>query len=213
MVTILVKPDGVRNCFCLKADAAGLRTGDLCVAEVAGRRRFCLVRAVFDGDGAPAPSKGASFIRVATDDDRARRETNGRLAESAMRAFDTESTGAPQRPYAIEASFDEPRRHLLLLFHADRPFDARRIEASLHRRFGAEVNARQVGIRDEVAALGSIGPCGCPVCCARILQSADSVGVNVRMAKRQNVAMNPASLNGHCGRLKCCLGFEGGGDA
>ncbi len=208
--SILLKPDGVRNCVCVKADAAGLKTGDVCLAAVAGRKRFCTVRAVLAC--AIPPTAGASFIRAATDDDLSRREMNNRLAQTAMRAFDTESAGAPQRPYAIEAHFDEPRKHLVLIFHADRPFDARRMEMSLGRRFGADVEARQVGIREEFAVLGSIGPCGCPVCCARVMRSPDAVGVNLRMAKRQNISLNPASLNGQCDRLKCCLGFEEGGD-
>ena len=209
MVMILVKADGVRACACLKADADELKAGDLCVAEVAGRRRFCIVRAAFPcGDNAPPPSPGCTFVRVATEDDVARRETNLRLAETALKAFDTASAGAPQKPYAIAAWFDEPRRHLLVLYHADHPFDARRVEMSLRRRFGAEVSARQVGIRDEVAAVGMIGPCGCPVCCARALATAGAANVNLKMAKRQNVSLNPASLNGQCDRLRCCLGFE-----
>ena len=206
---ILVKADGVRACACVKAEGDGLRAGDLCVAEIAGRRRFCTVRAVFpDNGGAPPPTKDCAFVRGATEDDVARRETNVNLAKTAMKAFDTESAGAPQRPYAINAWFDEPRRHLLVLYHADRQFDARRIEMSLRRRFGAEVSVRQIGIRDEVAAVGSVGPCGCPVCCARGLVTARAANVNVKMAKRQNISLNPANLNGQCDRLKCCLIFE-----
>jgi cell fate regulator YaaT (PSP1 superfamily) len=211
---VLVKADGVRACACVKAEADGLKAGDLCVADVAGRRRFCVARAVFPcGESAPPPSKDCAFVRVATADDAARRETNLRLAKTALKAFDTESAGAPQRPYAISAWFDEPRRHLLVLYHADHPFDARRIEMSLRRRFGAEVAVRQIGIRDEVAAVGSVGPCGCPVCCARALVPAGAANVNVKMAKRQNISLNPANLNGQCDRLKCCLVFENYGDA
>ncbi len=208
MAMLLVKADGVRACACVKAEADGLKAGDLCVAEIAGRRRFCTVRAVFPDNGAPPPSQDCAFVRVATDDDVARRETNALLAKKAMKAFDTESAGAPQRPYAINAWFDEPRRHLLVLFHADHQFDTRRIVMSLRRRFGADVSVQQIGIRAEVAAVGSVGPCGCPVCCARALVDAGAANVNVKMAKRQNISLNPANLNGQCDRLKCCLIFE-----
>ncbi len=206
---LLVKADGVRACACVKAEADGIKAGDLCVAEVAGHRRFCIVRAVFPHDEtAPSPSKDCAFIRTATADDASRRETNLNLAKTAMKAFDTECAGAPQRPYAVNAWFDEPRRHLLVLFHADHQFDTRRIVMSLRRRFGADVSVQQIGIRAEVAAVGSVGPCGCPVCCARALVDAGAANVNVKMAKRQNISLNPASLNGQCDRLKCCLVFE-----
>ena len=208
---LLIHADGVRPCACVRAPEA-LAAGALCVAEAAGRQRFCVVRAAFpEGRAAPAPTPGWTFARAATADDAGRRATNAQLAEAAMKAFDAETAGAPQKPYAIGAAFDAPRRHLRLVFHADRPFDTRRVAASLRRRFGAEVEARQAGIRDEVAALGAIGPCGCPVCCARALVPSGAGGVNVRMAKRQNVALTPANLNGYCGRLKCCLGFEDAG--
>ncbi len=206
---LLVKADGVRACACVKAEVNGLKAGDLCVAEVAGHRRFCFVRAVFPcEETAPPPSKDCAFIRVATADDASRREMNLHLAQKALKTFDTECAGAPQRPYAINAWFDEPRRHLLVLFHADHQFDTRRIVMSLRRRFGADVSVQQVGIRGEVAAVGSIGPCGCPVCCARALVEAGAANVNVKMAKRQNISLNPANLNGQCDRLKCCLVFE-----
>ena len=161
----------------------------------------------------PRPECPCPRPPCAAADDAVRRETNRKLADAAMRAFDAETSGAPQRPYAIAATFaSEPRRQLRLLYHADRPFDTRRTEATLRRRFGADVVLRQAGIRDEVAALGSIGPCGRPVCCACALTPAGASGVNLRMAKRQNVALNPVSLNGQCDRLKCCLGFEDDGD-
>lgn len=215
MVHVLVKADGESGCVAVRAETDALKAGDLCVAEVAGRRRFGTVRAVFraDAPGALPPTPRCAFVRAGTAEDAARRKANRDLAEVAMKSFDTETAGAPQRPHAVCADFDEPRKHLRIVYHADRPFDTRRVVAALRRRFGAEIDARQAGIRDEVASLGSIGPCGCPVCCARALADVRNVNVNVRMAKRQNVALNPANLNGQCGRLKCCLGFEddGGG--
>lgn len=211
MFVFLVHADGLRACLCVTADkgVTGLKVNDLCVAEINGCRRFCTVCAVLLNDDARyTPVAKCRILRAATEEDRARRETNRKLAEAAIKAFDTENAGAPQKPYAISAHFDEPRKHLELLFHADRPFDARRSEASFRRRYSAEVSIRQVGIRDEVAAIGSIGPCGRPVCCARWLDSVGSLNLNVRMAKKQNISLNPSSLNGQCDKLKCCLSFE-----
>lgn len=216
MFVFLVHADGLRTCLCVTAgqDVADLKVNDLCVAEIDGRRRYCTVCAVLPNGGARhAPAANCRILRVATEEDKARRETNRKLAEAAIKAFDTENAGAPQKPYAICAHFDEPRKHLDLLYHADRPFDARRTETSLRRRYNADVTVRQVGIRDEVAAIGSIGPCGRPVCCAHWLESVSSLNLNVRMAKKQNISLNPTSLNGQCDKLKCCLSFELEADA
>jgi cell fate regulator YaaT (PSP1 superfamily) len=210
MLLLLVKADGEQRCACIRAKADALKAGDLCVADIAGRHRFCKIRAVFreNAGNVPEPTPRCAFVRAATADDFVRREANRDLAGMAMKAFDVETAGAPQKPHAVSACFDVLRKQLRIVYHADRPFDTRRVESALRRRFGSEVAARQAGIRDEVASLGSIGPCGRPVCCACALADVRNVGVNVRMAKRQNVSLNPASLNGQCDRLKCCLGFE-----
>lgn len=206
---LLVKVDDSPRRNVVEADKA-VPVGGICVVEADGMQRYCLVESVLSSDSETSPMRTSDcrFVRVASEEDKSRRETNARLSANAMKAFDTENAGAPQKPYAVAAFFDVNRTKLVLLYHADRPFDARRSENSLHRRFGANVVARQIGIRDEVATIGSIGPCGRPCCCAHWLKSASTLNVNVRMAKRQNVSLNPTSLNGYCEKFKCCLGFE-----
>lgn len=205
----LIHTDDSPRRYIIKTDVA-VSVGTLCVAEIEGVQRYCHVENVLSAATQPSPpcARECRFVRIATEADASRRETNNRLAANAMKAFDTENAGAPQKPYAVAAYFNVDRTRLYLLYHADHPFDTRRSESSLHRRFGAEVSARQIGIRDEVASIGSIGPCGRPVCCAHWLKSANSLNVNVRMAKKQNVSLNPTSLNGYCEKIKCCLGFE-----
>lgn len=186
--------------------------GTPCVVERGGAPELCRVRLVLDdADACPGPPTAtppARVLRCATDDDLARDAVNHQLGEQAMEQFDREAMNAPQGVHAVAARFSLDRSRLLVVYHADQRFDARRIAASLKRRFQAETEARQVGIRDEAGVLGGIGSCGRATCCATWLQRFRPV--NVRMAKAQGLSLNPSTINGSCGRLKCCLAYETG---
>lgn len=213
MKLIVVKPEGLRGCRCIQSP--DMMRGDVfgpgasCVASIDGLQRFCTIRYEI---GTPPKGKTASiagtFLRMASADDRKRLETNRKLAKKAMAYFDEETAGLPYHLRAVTATFDLQRTHLLVIYRSSKNFEARRATTSLHRRFNVEVEARQAGIREEVAEFGGIGPCGCPICCAGWLDGYDSLSPNLRMAKRQGISLNPTNLNGHCGRLKCCIRYE-----
>ena len=84
--------------------------------------------------------------------------------------------------------------------------DFRELLRDLSHRLKMRIELRQVGVRDEAAILGGIGTCGRPLCCHTFMNGLASV--NVKMAKQQGLALNPQSISGACGRLKCCLQFE-----
>lgn len=174
-----------------------------CLAEIGNRILFCrIIR--------PANVKNTkgAFLRLETEDDTSRRETNEKLAKAAMHVFDTENQGAVFNPHAVAATFDYERKNLILFFSADKPYDTKRSVISLKRRYAAEVEIKQIGIRDEFSALGAIGPCGRVCCCATGIFSSGIQNVNLKMAKAQNVSLNPVNLNGQCERIKCCVAFE-----
>lgn len=97
----------------------------------------------------------------------------------------------------------------IFLFVADGRVDFRNLVRDLSGALHTRVELRQIGVRDEAAIQGGIGPCGRPFCCATVLGNFESV--NVRMAKVQRVSLNPSSVSGGCGRLKCCLRYEADG--
>ncbi len=188
-----------------------VRAGDLCVcewrdAQVMGRCRG--PRAATPGDAAlNAPLLPATrLLRLATSADRKRERANDELAAQALKAFGVECAGAPQAVRPVAARFTLDRKRLTIFYLAERPYDGRRNAASLKRRFGAEVEMRQAGVRDESALLGGLGTCGRATCCSTWMRHFPPV--NVRMAKTQELALNPAGINGGCGRLKCCLRYE-----
>ena len=107
----------------------------------------------------------------------------------------------------VEYAFD--RSKLTFYFTSEGRVDFRELVRDLASVFHTRIELRQIGVRDEAKALGGLGPCGRPICCATFL--GDFVPVSIKMAKEQNLSLNPAKISGICGRLLCCLKYESEG--
>ena len=107
-----------------------------------------------------------------------------------------------------EASYTFDRKKLVFKFVADERVDFRELAKLLAAKYKTRIELRQIGVRDKAKEIGGFGPCGSPLCCSDFLTNFDSVSIN--MAKNQGIALNPTKINGVCGRLLCCLGFEDG---
>lgn len=107
-----------------------------------------------------------------------------------------------------EASYTFDRKKLVFKFVADERVDFRELAKLLAAKYKTRIELRQIGVRDKAKEIGGFGPCGRPLCCSDFLTNFDSVSIN--MAKNQGIALNPAKINGVCGRLLCCLGYEDG---
>jgi cell fate regulator YaaT (PSP1 superfamily) len=95
---------------------------------------------------------------------------------------------------------------LIFYFTADGRVDFRDLVRDLAARFRTRIELRQIGLRDEARLLGGYGSCGRPLCCTTWLTTFEPV--SIKMAKQQDLALNPSKLSGLCGRLKCCLRYE-----
>ncbi|MEG1751677.1 MAG: regulatory iron-sulfur-containing complex subunit RicT [Clostridia bacterium] len=95
---------------------------------------------------------------------------------------------------------------LTILFSAENRVDFRELVRALASEFRARIELRQIGLRDEAQIIGGLGPCGMPCCCKHRLQCFPHT--TIKMAKTQNLSLNPTSISGICGRLMCCLSFE-----
>ena len=104
----------------------------------------------------------------------------------------------------VEQAFDGSR--LIFYFTADTRIDFRELVRDLAAEFRIRIEMRQIGVRDEARMLGGYGSCGRPLCCTTWLQTFEPV--SIKMAKQQNLSLNPSKLSGLCGRLKCCLRYE-----
>jgi len=104
----------------------------------------------------------------------------------------------------VEQSFDGSR--LVFYFTAEERVDFRELVRELASEYKTRIELRQIGVRDEAKLLSGYGTCGRPLCCSAFLKAFDPI--SIKMAKQQDLALNPARLSGLCGRLKCCLRFE-----
>lgn len=104
----------------------------------------------------------------------------------------------------VEYTFD--RNKIIFYFTAEGRVDFRELVKDLASVFRTRIELRQIGVRDEAKMLGGLGPCGRPLCCSTWL--GDFEPVSIKMAKDQNLSLNPTKISGLCGRLMCCLKYE-----
>ncbi len=151
------------------------------------------------------------ILRMATVQDMETDRNNRSLEEQAGN-FCTEKAKNHKLPMKIvgtEATLD--RKRLIFYFTADGRIDFRELVRDLASKFKTRIEMRQIGVRDEVKSIGGIGCCGREVCCRVFLTSFEPI--SIRMAKKQELVLNPGKLSGICGRLMCCLGYEIGQSA
>jgi len=110
----------------------------------------------------------------------------------------------PMKLVDVECSFDGSK--VLFYFTSDGRVDFRELVKDLAAIFKTRIELRQIGVRDEAKILGGLGACGRELCCSSFLS--DFAPVSIRMAKEQNLSLNPSKISGICGRLMCCLKFE-----
>lgn len=143
---------------------------------------------------------------------RATREDRAQIAENDVRcnSIHERTMGLIQARKLsmklITTHYTYDRKMLLFSFSADGRVDFRELLRDASSAFRARIELRQIGVRDEASAIGGLGTCGRPFCCATFLCAIGSV--NVRMAKQQGLSLNPQNISGCCGRLKCCLQYE-----
>ena len=154
----------------------------------------------------PADKPLKRVLRKASEDDKRRIERNRELEDEAFkvcqqRVFEREMV---MKLVRVEWSFDNSKA--TFYFTADGRVDFRDLVKDLAHRFRIRIEMRQIGVRDEAKMLGGFGPCGRSLCCSTFLR--DFEPVSIRMAKKQDLVLNPAKISGICGRLMCCLGYE-----
>ena len=145
-------------------------------------------------------------LRHATAEDE---RTVARNRAEEKRAFDIcrqkiEEHGLDMQRVSAEYSFDGSK--ILFFFTADERVDFRELVKNLASVFHTRIELRQIGVRDKAKMVGGLGICGRPFCCASFLD--DFQPVSIKMAKTQNLSLNPTKISGTCGRLMCCLKYE-----
>ena len=146
------------------------------------------------------------ILRIATEQDLAMQKRN---EQAEKEAFDIAIDRIAEHKLEmklvdVEYAFD--RSKIIFYFTANGRVDFRMLVKSLASIFNTRIELRQIGVRDEAKMLGGIGPCGRPICCRTFLS--DFTPVSIKMAKEQNLSLNPTKISGLCDRLMCCLKYE-----
>ncbi len=147
-----------------------------------------------------------AMVRLATENDRRVVEYNRKKEREAFHICEDKIAehGLEMKLVNVSASFDSNK--IVFYFTADGRVDFRELVRDLASVFRARIELRQIGVRDEAKMIGGLGICGRPFCCAQFLES--FLPVSIKMAKTQNLSLNPTKISGTCGRLMCCLKYE-----
>jgi cell fate regulator YaaT (PSP1 superfamily) len=152
-----------------------------------------------------APAHLPRVIRLADDRDLERLEANLRRAAEAL-ALGRERVRARKIPVKMFRAEIHQNGKATFYFASENRIDFRELVRDLSADLRLRVELRQVGVRDEAKMVGGIGSCGLELCCSTFLPR--FAPVSIKMAKHQNLVLNPAKVSGQCGRLKCCLVYE-----
>ncbi|SET74332.1 Cell fate regulator YaaT, PSP1 superfamily (controls sporulation, competence, biofilm development) [Oceanobacillus limi] len=145
-------------------------------------------------------------IRKATDKDKITVVENKEYAEKAFHTCTEKVVEHKLDMNLVDVEYTFDRNKIIFYFTADGRVDFRNLVKDLAALFKTRIELRQIGVRDEAKMLGGIGPCGRMLCCSTFL--GDFEPVSIKMAKDQNLSLNPAKISGLCGRLMCCLKYE-----
>lgn len=180
---------------------------DKVIAETSRGKEFGTVMVVLDSEQISlrrSPLKG--LLRIATEEDLKREEENLEKEDKAFHVCKDkiEEHGLEMKLVDAEYTFDNSK--LIFYFTADGRVDFRNLVKDLAGIFRTRIELRQIGVRDETKTLGGLGICGRELCCHSYLN--EFAPVSIKMAKEQNLSLNPTKISGVCGRLMCCLKNE-----
>ena len=205
IISVRFKENGKSYYF----DPAGadIKTGEYVIVETARGIEFGeVVLGVREVDEKKVIQPLKPVIRMATPADE---ETERRNKEKEKEAFKVcvekiKKHNLSMKLIDTEYTFDNNK--VLFYFTADGRIDFRELVKDLASVFKTRIELRQIGVRDETKIVGGIGICGRPLCCASYLS--EFIPVSIKMAKEQNLSLNPTKISGVCGRLMCCLKYE-----
>ncbi|MED0681227.1 stage 0 sporulation family protein [Aneurinibacillus thermoaerophilus] len=181
------------NDFVIVETARGVEYGQV----VIGRKQV-------DENDVVLPLK--KVLRIADEQDRFQVEENKRLAKEAFGICQEKIAAHNLEMKLVDVEYTFDKNKIIFYFTAEGRVDFRELVKDLAAIFRTRIELRQIGVRDEAKMLGGIGPCGRILCCSTFL--GDFEPVSIKMAKDQNLSLNPAKISGLCGRLMCCLKYE-----
>ncbi len=195
------------NMYYFSPNGHKLSVGENVIVETArGLEYGAIVLANKELDESEIVSPLKNVVRKATKEDDDIYAKNKEKEKEALKICEKKIAefGLEMQLVDVEYTFD--RGKILFYFTADGRVDFRELVKALAGTFRTRIELRQIGVRDEAKMIGGLGICGRPFCCSTFLD--DFKPVSVKMAKEQNMSLNPGKISGTCGRLMCCLKYE-----
>jgi cell fate regulator YaaT (PSP1 superfamily) len=181
-----------------------LNVGDRVIVETANGSEWGIVATV----AAETKRSGGNnlVMRVANSQDNKTIDSLIKGAEHACRITEERIQKFKLDMKLLSAHYTLDGNKIIIQFHSENRVDFRELVRDLATTLRTRIELKQVGARDEARLVGAMGQCGMECCCARFLNNFDNV--SIKMAKNQNISLNPQKINGMCGRLLCCLAYE-----
>ncbi len=198
-----------RRLYCFEVGALHLKAGDDVVVETDRGVNMGVVAVPPEQAELPAgvaPESVKKVLRKARDEDYDKQRENREREKEALRICREKIARYGLQMKLVQAEYMHDGNRVIFYFTAENRVDFRELVKDLAHSLRVRVEMRQIGIRDAAGMLGGIGICGRELCCSTFLTSFEPV--TVKMAKEQNLALNPMKISGICGRLMCCLGYE-----
>jgi len=204
---VLLHAEGIQGFFCADSNNIEMKKGDYCVYSIYGEELFAEVL---------EPPTETLFIcnsqsirritRLASQKEVETIKSSARIENEAMK-FCIERVRARDLKMKMVKVKNNLKDHKIIFYYtAESRVDFRELVKDLAARFRTRIEMKQIGVRDEAKLLTGCGTCGRNFCCSGFLEN--FAPISIRMAKQQNINLNPAKISGICGRLLCCLGFE-----
>ena len=204
---VVVSSELTKNIYYLSPNSLVLKIGDCVVFETDNGLLYgTIVKESYKEKSDNLILPLMKVLRVTTKDDLSKIKKNSDNAKKALNEAKKLCSSFGLDMNFIDAYYYFDNSQLIFLFLSENRVDFRELAKKLASKYKTRIELRQVGVRDKAKKIGGLGPCGLFLCCNSFLTDFNSVSIN--MAKNQMLALNPSKINGICGRLLCCLGYE-----
>ena len=204
-IRVQFKPVGKRYYFGL--GDLQLKNGDeVVVSTIRGIELGFCVGDAFDLDAKDLNSELKNVIRLATENDKEKYLQNQSEEADIVKKTKELAKKYKLQMKVLESEYTLDRAKLIIYFESEARVDFRELVKDLADVYHTRIELRQVGSRDSAKTFGGIGPCGLILCCKTFITQFDNV--TVKMAKNQNLSLNPVKISGNCGKLLCCINYE-----
>ena len=207
MIDVVVVINEMKNIYYLSPNSIDLKINDEVVFESeSGYMTGKIIKEKYKEKKKNVVLPLYNVVRVVNDNDYKTISKNNKIKNKALVDAKKLSATLELDMNFVDSYLTFDSSQLILSFVADDRIDFRDLVKKLAQKYKTRIELRQIGVRDKAKKIGGLGPCGLFLCCNSFLTEFNSVSIN--MAKNQMLALNPSKINGICGRLLCCLGYE-----